>query len=369
MTAFIESFATQQLLPPWRAARVQISGFAIRVGRERIEAYLQKYFNGGYPDQAPFVYEPLPGETQFGLLTCSFFPAIRTQARGQDIHPVSGGAVWDTIRHTEIYLAFPVHRRAVGADGVVSDPTLVWVQPAVYSDNDTVVFSSREIWGTDMFLATIVHETDPDPAVFHVDAGIVAVKTFDPRSIAECLAFLHIHARQAPGLALPQILSGNRDLQGFIDVLGASGFFAGGAPPPGVSSGVKPSGVELNNLKQFRDAYDMGTAIYRAIVASQATYSNVDEVLFYDTASIDLAFMWSDSMGEFLQTVLGATKPVAGKTDPAELGPPVDHAEDWTSPMDWDMDRVPFKVELGFTFVADVDFTVLKTLHTYGTAA
>lgn len=367
MTAFVESFATQQLLPPWHAAQVQISGFAIRMRRDLIVAYLAKYFNGAYPDKAPFQYEPLPGEVQFGLLTCSFYPAIRTGAKGPGTHPVSGGDIWDTIRHTEIFLAFPVHRRAVGPDGVMSDPTLVWVQPAVYSDNDTVVFSSREIWGTDMFLASIVR--DPDPAAFHVDAGIIAVKTFDPRSVDELLAFLHLHAKPQHGLALPQILAGNPDLQAFVDVLGASGMFVDGAPPSGVSSGVEPAGVELNNLKQFRDAYDMGAAIYRAIVASKATYSNVGEIVFYDTPSIDLAFMWSDSMGEFLQTVLGATKPVPGKTNPADLGPPSEHAEDWTSPMDWDMDRIVVNAELGFAFVADVDFKVLATIHTYGTAA
>ena len=367
MTQFIESFATQQLLPPWNAKQVQISGFAIRLQRQLIVDYLEKFFNGGYPDTAPFLYEPLPGKAQFGLLTYSAYPAIRTGTTGPGTHPVSGGDIWDSIRHTEIFLAFPVHRRSIGVDGVASEPTLVWVQPAVYSDNDTVVFSSREIWGTDMFLATIVRE--PNAEAFHVDAGIVAVKTFDPRSVDELLAFLHIHAQLKPGLALPEILAGNPDLKRFVDILGASGMFAGGAPPPGVPKTVEPTAVELNNLKQFRDAYDMGTAIYRAIVASQASYSNVGEVVFYDTSGIDLAFMWSDSMGEFLQTILGAAKPVPGRTDPADLGPPIEHVEDWTSAMDWDMDRIVVKAELGFAFVADVDFKVLATIHTYGTAA
>ena len=37
--------------------------------------------------------------------------------------------------------------------------------------------------------------------------------------------------------------------------------------------------------------------------------------------------------------------------------------------MDWDMDRVVAKAEFGFRVVADIDFQVLSTIHTYGTAA
>ncbi len=367
MTAFVESFATQQLLPPWHGSRVQVSGFAIRMNRQRIAAYLEKYFNGAYPDVAPFRYEPLPGDDQFALIACSTYPFIRPAAQGPNSHPVSGGHVWNFVSYNEVYLAFPAHRRTVGADGVAGEPELVWVQPAVYSDNDTIVFSSREIWGTDMFLATI--DCEADGSNFHLDAGVVAVKTFDPRSVDKLLAFLHIHATSDPGLDLPTILAAKPELQPFVNILGASGMFAGGKPPPGVDPAQHPAGIELNNLKQFRDCYDMGNAIYRAIVASHAAYSNVSEVLFYDSAGIDIAFMWSDSLGEFLETILDATKPTLGVTPAADLGPPPEHAEDWTSAMDWDMDRIVVPAEFGFRIVADIDFKVLSTIHTYGTAA
>jgi hypothetical protein len=358
MTDFVETFATQQLLPPWQAKGALISGFVIRLQPNLIQSYLDKYFNAAYPDYAPFRYEPLPLEQQYGLLTASVYPVIRTTTRD----PASGGQIWDNISHTEIYLAFPVYRRTVNADGLLSEPTLVWVQPAVYSDNDTVVFSSREIWGTDMFLATI--EQDSSTPAFHLDAGLVAIKHFDPRSVDKLLAFLHIHAMPTPELDLPAILQANPSLQEFVNILGAAGMFSGDSPPPGVQTGAYPAGVELNNVKQFRDCYDMGVAIYRAIVASQASYTNVGDIVFYDTPGIDIAFMWSDSLAEFLQTILGADRPSMDIT-----GPPPVHSEDWTSQMDWDMDRVVVKADLGFAFVADVDFRVLSTLHTYGTTA
>jgi hypothetical protein len=37
--------------------------------------------------------------------------------------------------------------------------------------------------------------------------------------------------------------------------------------------------------------------------------------------------------------------------------------------MDWDMDRVVIKAEFGFAYTADISFSVLSTIHTYGTSA
>ena len=60
MTEFIDSFATQQFLPPWVSPGSKFWGFAIRLGEDKVCDYLNKYFNGGYPDQAPYLYSPLP---------------------------------------------------------------------------------------------------------------------------------------------------------------------------------------------------------------------------------------------------------------------------------------------------------------------
>jgi hypothetical protein len=365
MTPFIESFQTKQLLPPWRAKEARTWSFAIRLQEARIAAYLKKYFNDGYPDEAPYFYEPLPGP-QFGLLSVCHFPQIESlydagHGSGSD------GNAWDGISHTEVYMAFPAVRYRRTVESVQTEPSLVWVQPAVYTNHDSIVFSSREIWGTDMFLATI--EQDPSTEAFHLDAGIVGIKRFDPRSYDQLLAILHIRAGQESDLDLRGILNANPDLQEFVNILGGSGLFADHQLPPGVAASRYPEGVELNNVKQFRDCYDMATAIYRAIVASQTSYTNVNAITFYDAAKVELDFMWSDSIAEFLVTILDATPP-----DPRTpgLGPPDGHKAGpapGRSVLDWDMDRVPIKVELAFAFTADIDFRVLSTLHTYGVGA
>ena len=360
MTPFIESFATQQLLPPWQAKDARIWSFAIRLGAKQIQDYLDKYFNGPNPDQAPFQYAPLPGP-QFGLVTVAFFPNVATIDRGPGPAPVSGGYVWDRIRHTEVYVSFPVLRYALTEDLIMTKPSLVWVEPVVYSDNDTIVFSSREIWGTDMFLGTIVRDEGLSPDQLHLDLGMLGIKTFDPRSLDQLLAVLHVRALDRSELELPQILAANPDLNEFVDILGGSGVFVGHRPR-GVAKDPYPSGVELNNLKQFRDCYNMKAAIYRAIVASRSSYDRVRNVVIYDASKVELDFMWSDSLAEFLQTILGIEKAPVG------TGPPPEHAADSCDEIDWDLDRVTLKAELGFAFTADVTFRVLGTIHTYGLA-
>ena len=50
MTQFIDSFATQQFLPPWISPGSKFWGFAIPLSADNVCGYLNKYFNGGYPD-------------------------------------------------------------------------------------------------------------------------------------------------------------------------------------------------------------------------------------------------------------------------------------------------------------------------------
>lgn len=364
MTAFVESFATQQLLPPWKALGARRWCFVFRMSEQRIRRYLETYFNGQYGDYAPYFYTPLSGQ-QYGLVNVSYFPNIES-TNTLEPNPVSGGAIWDKIRHSEVYVAFPALRHTVTADGLMRDPKLVWVQPAIYSDNDTIVFSAREIWGADMFLATIDRQVTDDPDDLHLDVGMIGVETFDPRAVDQLLACLHVRAAQKSDIGLSQVLQANGDLSEFVSVLLSSGFLDGHEPPAGFDPSKYPRGVELNNLKQFRDCYDMAAAIYRAIVASRTSLGNVRHPVLYDAASVDLAFMWSDSLKEFLTTVLDAEPP-------PDNGPPLQHRGDDHPPscehMNWRLNRVDIKVELAFSVTADIDFRVLETLHTYRASA
>jgi hypothetical protein len=384
MTAFIESFASQQLLPPWNAIGAQHWGFLIRLERARVKAYLDTYFNGRYPDRAPYLYVPMDGP-QFGLLGIDDYPNVTSEnEHAANLSAAKDGAS-DRLAHRQTYLAFPVLRYALSENNLITEPTIVWVEPIVFSDNDSVVFSSREIWGSDMFLAQMCRPTGGPPYHLHFDMGLIGVKRFNARSLSEMLAVMHVKtgdvtASTVPELVktIPELLKAKPELASFLQVLAGSASFAGG---PDLGLGPAVGSRELNNLKQFRDCYDISAAIYRAIVASKASHTEVANVVLYDASKVEIAFMWSDCMVDLLTNLLNAD-------GPNQSGPPADHAPPVTPPvplgrrqllpgqfhyqevtphdMDWNMDRLVVPAEFAFSYSSNVRFEVLETLHTYG---
>ena len=122
MTRFIESFATQQLLPPWEATGSQTWGFAVPLERANVEAYLAKYFNGAYPDRAPFIYSPLPGR-QYGMLSATHVPRVGSKNPGTLGRLGANPFGWDLLSYNEVFLAIPVQRHRITADNLLTDPT------------------------------------------------------------------------------------------------------------------------------------------------------------------------------------------------------------------------------------------------------
>jgi hypothetical protein len=352
MNDFIESFATQQLLPPWVAKGGRTWAFVVRTDPAKARGYLDTYFNGAYPDRAPFYYEPLPGP-QLGLMVAAWRPDVSSQYPGRP-------AGWDTVSYWEIYWTFPVYRYRITGDNLLLDRQTVWVQPFSFGDNASAVFSSREIWGTDMTMATVDVDDGLPPEHLHLDVIIEGIKRFHPRSHSEPLAFIHFKTNQVMAAkdtndAIGSLLRQHPDLADLVMLLRGSGVFAGQEP-----GSASPS-VELNNLKQFRDCADMGTAIYRAIVASRTSHTAIDNIVTYDGADVELDFMWSDSVAEILEALF-VTK------DRTRDGPPSDHKDRprRAHGADWDMRRLKMPVEFGFSYTSDVTFEVIETLHTYG---
>jgi hypothetical protein len=237
-----------------------------------------------------------------------------------------------------------------------------------------------------MYLASMVRELGLAAHQLHFDMGMIGIKTFSPRSMSELLAVLHIRTGGDSPASIKDILKANPALGGIVKILGGSGAFAG-KKPEGVDPSPYKGGVELNNLKQFRDCYDMGAAIYRGIVASKATHTKVDNIVVFDPSHIEIAFMWSDSIAQLLTELFDAERPTHN-------GPPAEHfaaaqrtrrlqakypngvpappdtfqlpLPTMPNDMDWDMNRVVLKAEFGFSFSSNVHFEVLSTIHTYG---
>jgi len=388
MTRFVDSFATQQLLPPWQAENVQSWGFVVPMTEHRIQAYLDAYFNGGYPDYAPFYYTPVPGAL-YGLLSAAVFASVaslnedtasRLEKEGRR-HSDDGA--WDHLRHTEVYLTFPALRYPRNKDNLLTgEPILVWIEPFIFSDNDSVVFASREIWGSDCYLGTIVRPTGGGHGL-HLDLGMIGIKTFNPRSMSELISVLHIKTGGDSKQSVADILKAKPELSKFVAILAGSGAFAD-QPPNGIEPPPYRGGTELNNLKQFRDCYDMGAAIYRAIVASTTTHFDVKYIVLFEASKVEVAFMWSDSIGPLLTALFDAKHANAGtpldhelaaeagpyKPPPLTFAPPDECFPKPGKPapndMDWDMPSLTLPVQFAFSFSSKARFDVTDTLHTYG---
>lgn len=357
MTKFRQSFATQQHLPPWEAPGARTWAFAIRLPEDEVRKHLDNMFNLGAREGLPYRYEPLPGP-QFGLLTVSHHPYVTSRFHKTPDEFGSPEAGYDRVRATEIYLAVPVQRRKTAPQDPPEEPVTVWIQPFLFSDKASVVFSAREIWGAPMEMATIALEPESPTTDLHADAAIVSIENFDPRSEAELLAMLHVRTGPQIEGDLVQMIREDPDLDAFVKVLASSGMFAG-AP----QGDPEHSGVQINNLKQFREIHDMGSAIYRAIVASRTLHKNIDGLAFFDPAQVQIDLMWSDSIGGIVG-FFGKQKP-----DHPTGAPPghecVNRPPLPADEMRWDLYRIPLQPKLAFCFTSDVWFEVLDTIYTY----
>jgi len=347
MTDFVPSFSNDQLLPPWASKDARLWSFVIRIDAALIQAHLDLYYNSPGPDRAPYHYAALEGPT-FGVLALGSHDNFSSMA--QSIGEMR------TVSHREVYWSFPVRRWRITPDNIIVEPALVWIQPFVFDDNSFVMFSAREICGTEMGMARIALVEDGPNSPLHIDVAIPGTKFFLPRQVSHLLGCIHVELMAGCTPVDPQILFRDRpELAAMADLMASQVRFAG------AGNGDAKHAIEVNTLKQFRDVFKMEYAVYRALIASRSTHTNVTKVECYDGRQIDLRFMWSDSMKEIYTRFFGLKEPTEGKDGHPEGGSAIDGHD-----VDWDMPSVGLQVAFAVASTSDVLFEVLGTLHTYG---
>ena len=355
MTQFIESFSTDQLLPPWQSLGMRMWNFVIPIEAALIEAHLRLRFNAAAPDQAPYYYTPLPGKT-YGML------CVARHDNFSSTYEHKFG--WDTTRHTELCWTFPVLRHPIGPGNLLLEPEMVWIQPFAFIDNSYVMFSAREIWGTEMDMASLRMEEGATPDELMMDMAIEGMARFDPRARSQSIGCMRMGLKPTAANAdLEILLQGDPDLNAFVDILIGAGIFTGTFDESGTAA---HGGMEVNTLRQFRDVFDMDSAAYRAIISSRTQHGNVSNLEFFSGEDNVLEFLWSDAMKETLQAMFGARVryPTSQLTTTApNLGAP------GKDPTNWDMDYMPVDVALVISYTADARYRIEKTLHTYGQMA
>jgi len=354
MTKFVESFTTQQLIPPWISKGARVWAFVIETDLKCMQNYLDTHFNSPGPDYSPYHYL-CSYETGHGLLMVADHPNFSSGAR-------KGVEGWDTLAHKEIYWSFPATRHPVTKDNLLGRGEPVWIQPFYFDDSSSVMFASREIWGSEKQVGQITLQQGETPDHLHIDLATQGFAKFSPRTKARDLAVLHVEIKPRKNnepVDLAKIFLADK-MGEFVGTLLAE--FELLSEKTANIPNIRRS-MEINTLKQFRDVFDMRAAVYRAIVASQVTRTNVKNVTYYSSDQIELDFMWSDTMKEQFEQLFGLTEPCGKKARFGHKGkapPPGDLKADWK------LKRQRKRVEFAVSFTSDALFEVVETLHTYG---
>ena len=352
MTKFIESFSTTQLLPPWQSRNFRMWSFLVDVDRARIQDQLNYNFNcRKVHNPAPYHYEAL--NEGLGLLCVARHPDFSS------LEPTIQG--WGPVSHEEVYWTFPAWRSRITPDNLLVEPTLVWIQSFVLDTNSFLMFSAREIWGTEMEMATIMLTEGDSPGTLVVDVAIEGLVEFKPTQASHLIGFMRARMdSDAKAAKLPDLLDKNPRLVDFVDLLIDAGLFTQDGT---ALVGGQAIGMELNTLKQFRDALNMDLAAYRALVTSRTIHDSNDDIQFFDGQDVKLEFLWSDSMREVLVRIFGCAD--SGAKSGLQDTPPGFGLDVGRETIDWSMPRLPIKVELAFSYTANATYDVLDILHTY----
>lgn len=355
MTAFAESFTTQNLLPPWSTIGARTWMFVAKVPTDNIELYLDKSMNSAGPDTAPYHYAPWDGPG-FGIL--SLVDHLDFASLAID------GKRRNRVRHKELIWSFPAVRYRRTADNLLVERTLVWIQPFYFDTNAFITFSSREIWGGEKGVAQILLADDSTAEEFHCDVALNGFASFSPRSKVHSMGAVHIRGSCADASVT------RKDLRVFIDededmskILASFGEILPAdwlAEDPSAHFAMPP--IEVNTVKQYRDALDPSCASYRALVASRITHSAAEYSGYLPGSEVDIRFMWSDSFKDQLTTLLGLPEPDAAYQK-GHMGTGMRIDDDG---MDWNLPAVRLPIMLSLCFATDAQFEVTNVLHTYG---
>lgn len=355
MTEFVPSFSTQQLLPPWYSKGSKNWAFIVQTKRECVQNYLDTWLNSPAPDYSPYYWQALPASTHgHGVLLVCDHPDFSSM---KDVDGILTPG-FESLAHRELIWFFPALRYKRSPDNLlIGKPEITWIQPFAFDNNSFLMFSSREIWGCEKDIAKIqIYAEKADPGTLHIDTSIQGCKLFTPKSLSHQIGVMRIKLKNSGSAWDWDSFTQDPDLAELV------GCFLGGIAGPTTDPVTgKPivNRITINTLKQFRDAFDMRFAAYRAIVESQVTQSEVSDLEFYRGEDVTLDFMWSDACAEAWKRLFGLDQPVQSLEPPGSTPAPAHE-------IDWDMPVVPGKVALAVSFTSNSTFEVLDTLFTYG---
>lgn len=350
---FVETFATQQLLPPLTSSDVTVHVFLFRLSPEVVQAYCDRFLNLGEAWDRPVHYMAL-ADAPLGVLAITDYPCTVTKRPPGQARRGDGSDGWDKVSQHELYAAAPVYRYRVAAGGALVDPVLQWVQPFLINNNASAAFSSREVLGLETLWGEFEFPLREQPG-FAVDINLPSWRVFRWDSKQETLPFLSV--RTGPALNDQEVQAAFEKLQ--KDPIALADVMALQKALPDLSltvGSVIPTAMTMVILKQFREAGDPSKAIYQALVNGECRFSGMGTperpIRFFDPKSCVLQFTPGAMVDEMIATLLHmAPEELQARVDKLAAGEKVE--------------PVNLEVRMAASFRADIEFDAIETIHRF----
>jgi len=345
MIPYVQSAASQEVPPPYNFPGVTVHTFVCETVIAQVQAYCDKFFNLGDPDQRGFTYQAVAA-WPYGLLMCIDYPVMIRSGRGRenigDEVPYSDRGI---VSQQEVFISVPVMRVATAPSTRLTDTAIEWAIPFITVGNPMSAVCGREMIGLQKLRGDIAFSDGHFPDSFSCNVRLPGWPPQAGQSRQMLMDFLHVDT----GPLTPTFRGSPREssLYTLFRSRTASNGIAGLATAFDMvdtfSAGAIPTTMQTVALKQLRDAARPDQAIYQALVACRTKYTNVAGVRFYKEDDVRVTF----------KNVGGSFKGVNSVLQTSSLQPADKRLANEIQPV------------AAYRFNADIDFDDMRTLHEF----
>jgi hypothetical protein len=263
---FIEPPGAQQGLPPFSFPGLSITSFILPADFDLLQAYCDLILN-------------IDPQRHFRPLGSNVCLAINQYPRMYSDHP--DRSRFGYTGQNEYYVMFPVIRYDRVGDFLLPHE-ITWTFPFIGVDNPTSAFIGRELLGFQKLVGSISAQTGAGGR-FLASVAMPAFNILSRNTPEQELPLIGIRTGlplTQPGKhanGFPWNLMGIAEEAGLLDDLALS-----------LLELIDPGAFSATNLKQIRDAENLGEAAYQALVRCEWTQENSSEPTLYDGADIDV---------------------------------------------------------------------------------
>lgn len=338
---YVQSVGSLDVPPPYHFPGVTVNAFVWRAPMAPIRKYCDTFLNLGTAQERGFTYKPAPMWPYATLLFLDYPVMISSNPAPQDIGEVAYGDR-GIISQTEVFVAIPVIRYGVGGTELITRTELEWILPFIAVGNPMSAVCGREMLGLGKLLADITTEPGIYPDSFHGEIKIPGWRSVNPGSWQENLTFIDV--KTGPTLPTFRTSGPTRTLATLMQSREASWLMDGLASLSNLvdtaSLGMFPTSMRTIGLKQYRDAQQLDQAIYQALVACRANYTNIRAFRFYDERDVAITVHAEGSFAAIVDLIVGEGA--------RELG-----------------DVITTGPAAAYSFMADIDYDSMAVTHEF----